>query len=275
MDVERPHRGEIVVDFVDEVALRNVHQQLAGTPAIRVERSEGERRSTGFKLAIPLTGIDPGLQHDREREEAELAVYERSPLVVGDLLLAVLDALIEKRLLADFLQAPDPFWVASPADDVGAPLANSFPTEGEGEGDFFRDSEEELAYKKVHGPSIWQARAEAAAQARRWIFVEGGWTVESPLLRLDEVPNAEMPEWVHLVAVWPTEETERRDALTLQGQRLMLEGATVSACLFGRADAWTDENRELRVLPLAVFDRVGGDPSYVWGADEATPTSTE
>jgi hypothetical protein len=99
--------------------------------------------------------------------------------------------------------------------------------------------------------------------------------VESALLRLDEVPDAEMPEWFRLVAVWPTEERERRDALTLQGQRLMMEGATVAACLLGRADAWTDEDRGLRVLPLAVFDGVGGDPSYVWGVDEATPTATE
>jgi hypothetical protein len=58
MHAERPHRGEIVIDFVDDVALRNVHQQLAETPPIRVERSEAERRSTEFSEADMDAALD-------------------------------------------------------------------------------------------------------------------------------------------------------------------------------------------------------------------------
>lgn len=107
------------------------------------------------------------------------------------------------------------------------------------------------------------------------MLVEGAWTVESGLSRLKEVAGADIPDWVQLVSVWPTEEAATRDTLTLQGKRLLHEGAPIAASILGRADAWVSATSELRVLPVAVFDRVGGDPNYVWAADRTAQTSTD
>jgi hypothetical protein len=121
-----------------------------------------------------------------------------------------------------------------------------------------------IAQPRVEGPSGMLAACRDAASRRGWVIVDGEWTVsEQPLaLRLVRAAQARSDLGEHELVVQAVVPAIA-DELTPTGRVRLTSGQRIAANTFGHIERWSEDDRQLTVIALAAFARVG-DPRFQW-----------
>jgi hypothetical protein len=263
--LDRSQLGAVVCDFVDAGTLSTLATQYGVEPRPEeVETAEGVKRDAGAEAGVSASKLRVG----GERSETLRALYRVrfDPHVLTEEVLSALDR--QMALRSDLTGIP-----AVGLDELRA-LAG--------------DDSGMLSVEEIWDRMVATAKAkqfEAAARADDYLLLNGQWLVnqggsdevELGLAELREGDTtSEMPRGVSLIVpVLLGPVGDSGDAiLTAQGRQRLKPGTRLRASVFGRSASYQSREHSLRVIPVAVFSRVGGRASGGHGGGTSRTSSS-